>query len=91
MLVRSFSAAFVLLPSLLTTFVHAQPSPDLQTRISAAITAAVNQSGTPDYTAFVNPFIGTGTWQFCVPAAIVQPKYTIPFSDNFGDVWYVHF
>lgn len=39
--------------------VHAQPSPDLQQRISAAIAAAANQSH-PDYTAFVNPFIGTG-------------------------------
>jgi hypothetical protein len=42
--------------------VHAQPSPDVQRRISAAIQAAiVNRSGTIDYTAFVNPFIGTGT------------------------------
>ncbi len=38
--------------------VHAQPSPDVQRRISAAIG---NGSGTIDYTAFVNPFIGTGT------------------------------
>ena len=42
--------------------VRAQPSPDVQRRISAAIKAAiVNGSGTLDYTAFVNPFIGTGT------------------------------
>ena len=39
--------------------VHAQPSPDVQKRISAAIAAAGNGSGI-DYTAFVNPFIGTG-------------------------------
>ena len=39
--------------------VHAQPSPAVQIRISAAISAAANQSR-PDYTAFVNPFIGTG-------------------------------
>ena len=39
--------------------VHAQPSPAVQQRISAAIAAAANQSH-PDYTAFVNPFIGTG-------------------------------
>ena len=39
--------------------VHAQPSPVVQQRISAAIAAAANQSH-PDYTAFVNPFIGTG-------------------------------
>jgi hypothetical protein len=39
--------------------VHAQPSPAQQKRISAAIAAAANQSR-PDYTTFVNPFIGTG-------------------------------
>ena len=39
----------------------AQPSPEVQQRISAAIAAAANQTnGTIDYTAFVNPFIGTG-------------------------------
>jgi len=39
--------------------VYAQPSPEVQRRISAAIEAASN---TPviDYTAFVDPFIGTG-------------------------------
>jgi hypothetical protein len=42
--------------------VRAQPSPDVQRRISAAIQAAIiNGSGTIDYTTFVNPFIGTGT------------------------------
>ena len=46
--------------SLLNIYVvHAQPSPAVQIRISAAIAAAANQSH-PDYTAFVNPFIGTG-------------------------------
>ena len=39
--------------------VHAQPSPSMQKRISAAIASAANQSH-PDYTTFVNPFIGTG-------------------------------
>jgi hypothetical protein len=39
-----------------------QPSPSLQKRISQAIAAAANDSH-PDYTAFVNPFIGTG--KFC--------------------------
>ena len=38
---------------------RAQPSPNVQNRISAAIAAAANQSH-PDYTTFVNPFIGTG-------------------------------
>jgi hypothetical protein len=40
--------------------VRAQPSPDVQRRITAAIKAATNASAV-DYTAFVNPFIGTGT------------------------------
>ena len=53
------------LASTLTIFVaacgvvYAQPSPDVQLRISAAIEAAGNAS-VIDYTAFVNPFIGTG-------------------------------
>jgi hypothetical protein len=40
-------------------FVSAQPSPNVQKRISAAIKAAANETDI-DYTAFVNPFIGTG-------------------------------
>jgi len=40
--------------------VHAQPSPEVQRKITAAIEATVDAS-TVDYTAFVNPFIGTGT------------------------------
>lgn len=39
--------------------VKAQPSPSLQKRISEAIANAANATN-PDYTAFVNPFIGTG-------------------------------
>jgi len=38
-----------------------QPTPSLQKRISQAIAAAANESH-PDYTAFVNPFIGTGMY-----------------------------
>ena len=57
-------AGFLLLGSLLySLFVvdlaSAQPSPDVQKRISAAIKAAANETNI-DYTAFVNPFIGTG-------------------------------
>jgi hypothetical protein len=38
-----------------------QPSPKVQERITAAIQAAkVSNSTNIDYTAFVNPFIGTG-------------------------------
>ena len=40
--------------------VRAQPSPEVQRRITAAIEAAAN-APTIDYTTFVNPFIGTGT------------------------------
>lgn len=42
------------------SFVHAQPSPEVQKRISAAIKAAGNSNSTSiDYTQFVNVFIGT--------------------------------
>lgn len=38
-----------------------QPSPQIRERISKAIDAAqASNSGHVDYTAFVNPFIGTG-------------------------------
>ena len=40
--------------------VHAQPSPDVQKRISAAIEKAGQSNSTNvDYTQFVNVFIGT--------------------------------
>ena len=39
--------------------VAAQPSPEQQKRIVAAIQDAAHNPN-PDYTAFVNPFIGTG-------------------------------
>jgi len=63
-----FQLAVILLP-LSHSFVKAQPSPDLQKRITAAIKAAANQSN-PDYTQFVNPFIGTDNygdvWYICL-------------------------
>ena len=40
--------------------VKAQPAPSVQAGITAAIKNAANAT-TLDYTAFVNPFIGTGT------------------------------
>jgi hypothetical protein len=44
---------------------YAQPSPQVQARISAAIKAAQeSKSMNIDYTAFVNPFIGTGELLF---------------------------
>ena len=39
--------------------VVAQPSPEQQKRITAAIQNAAHNPN-PDYTTFVNPFIGTG-------------------------------
>lgn len=66
MLVRSSPAAYLLLSSFFTIFIHAQPSPQQQARIANAIAAAANQSGTLDYTAFVNPFIGTGMSRACM-------------------------
>jgi hypothetical protein len=70
---------------------RAQPSPDVQRRISAAIEAAiVNGSSSIDYTAFVNPFIGTGTFLHR-PSDHLRPnlKYTIFLPDNGGNVWFV--
>ena len=55
----SFALISVLLLSL-SNAVSAQPSPEVQKRIAAAIAKAANETN-PDYTAFVNPFIGTGT------------------------------
>jgi len=45
--------------SVLITAIAAQPSPQIQTRIDQAIKDAANKTNL-DYTAFVNPFIGTG-------------------------------
>ena len=41
------------------TAVWAQPSPEVQKRITAAIKAAANATREIDYTQFVNVFIGT--------------------------------
>ena len=61
MILSSLASSLVALVTA-CSIVRAQPSPDVQRKISAAIQAAIrNGSGTIDYTAFVNPFIGTGT------------------------------
>jgi hypothetical protein len=54
--------AFVAFAALAVTLtqVSAQPSPDVQRNITAAIRAAATANGTVDYTQFVNPFVGTG-------------------------------
>jgi hypothetical protein len=63
MILSSLVSSLAVLLVAACSVVRAQPSPDVQRRISAAIRAAiVNGSGTIDYTAFVNPFIGTGTY-----------------------------
>lgn len=49
----------VVAAALVDVGVHAQPSPQVQKRITAAIKAAAT-SNNIDYTEFVNPFIGTG-------------------------------
>ena len=59
MAVLSFIRALTVLAVVGGSGVCAQPSPEVQRRITAAIEAAANASSV-DYTAFVNPFIGTG-------------------------------
>jgi hypothetical protein len=44
----------------LVNVVNADPSPDVQKNITAAIKAVASGNGTVDYTKFVNPFVGTG-------------------------------
>ncbi|TFK53721.1 glycoside hydrolase family 92 protein [Heliocybe sulcata] len=57
----------------LVALATAQPSPDVQNRISAAIAAAGKATGGPvNYTAFVNPFIGTGLPGASVPFGMVK-------------------
>ncbi|KAF9482237.1 glycoside hydrolase family 92 protein [Pholiota conissans] len=63
----------VLTVLLSSSVVFAQPSPNVQKRISQAIAAAGKQPN-PDYTAFVNPFIGTDNFGDVCPGA------SIPFG-----------
>ncbi|EPQ56942.1 hypothetical protein GLOTRDRAFT_127326 [Gloeophyllum trabeum ATCC 11539] len=69
---RLWNAAVWLL-ALVAASVRAQPSPDVQKRISAAIRAAAHANGTAstNYTAFVNPFIGTDNYGDVCPGASV--------------------
>ncbi|KAG2148635.1 glycoside hydrolase family 92 protein [Suillus bovinus] len=56
---------------------YAQPSPKVQARISAAIAAAQASNSTNiDYTAFVNPFIGTDHTYY----GDVCPGASVPFG-----------
>ena len=63
--------------------VVAQPSPEQQKRITAAIQDAAHNPD-PDYTAFVNPFIGTGESTLMT---FILHNISIVIPDNFGDVW----
>ena len=65
-------SAILLLQALIVTTV-AQPSPEVQERIFQAIAAAGNTSDI-DYSAFVNPFIGTDN------DGNVCPGASIPFG-----------
>ncbi|KAF9227212.1 glycoside hydrolase family 92 protein [Gyrodon lividus] len=59
------------------TTILAQPSPKVQERITAAIEAAkVSNSTDIDYTAFVNPFIGTDAYFY----GDVCPGASVPFG-----------
>ncbi|KAJ7745436.1 glycoside hydrolase family 92 protein [Mycena maculata] len=53
---------------------NAQPAPSVQAGISAAIKDAAKATGPLDYTAFVNPFIGTDNFGDVCPGA------SIPFG-----------
>ncbi|KAF8070109.1 glycoside hydrolase family 92 protein [Lyophyllum atratum] len=76
----SYSSAALLLGLSLFPLASAQPSPELQRRISAAIKAAANQTN-PDYTAFVNPFIGTDNDGDVCPGASL-PFGMVKFSTD---------
>ncbi|KZV68558.1 glycoside hydrolase family 92 protein [Peniophora sp. CONT] len=56
--------------------VSAQPSPEVQKRIAAAIAATNSTNSTIDYTEFVNPFIGTDTFFY----GDVCPGASVPFG-----------
>ncbi|KAL5507031.1 hypothetical protein ACEPAH_6487 [Sanghuangporus vaninii] len=84
-----FSLSFLCISLGLICFVQfstvtAQPSPEVQSRIETAIEAAANATnGTElDYTAFVNPFIGTDNYGNVCPGASV-PFGMVKFTTDF--------
>ncbi|KAE9392262.1 glycoside hydrolase family 92 protein [Gymnopus androsaceus JB14] len=72
--------SFIQLLVLSAALVYAQPSPEVQQKISAAIAAAANESN-PDYTSFVNVFIGTDNDGDVCPGASV-PFGMVKFSTD---------
>ncbi|KAJ7646924.1 glycoside hydrolase family 92 protein [Roridomyces roridus] len=60
---------------------RAQPAPSVQAGIAAAIKNAANATGPLDYTAFVNPFIGTDNFGDVCPGASI-PFGMVKFSTD---------
>ncbi|KAF5355492.1 hypothetical protein D9758_006356 [Tetrapyrgos nigripes] len=75
MVLTALSLVALLLPGAL-----AQPSPDVQRRIAQAIANSANVTS-PDYTAFVNPFIGTDNFGDVCPGASI-PFGMVKFSTD---------
>ncbi|OCH93726.1 glycoside hydrolase family 92 protein [Obba rivulosa] len=74
--------SWLLLATSFLSFIRAQPSPELQKRISAAIEAAAKSNGSDiDYTQFVNVFIGTDNFGDVCPGASI-PFGMVKFSTD---------
>jgi hypothetical protein len=86
-MISSFLAGCLAFFVAVCSVARAQPSPDVQRRISAAIEATTHVP-IIDYTAFVNPFIGTGTFLSSITTCLDLNHIKL-VSDNFGDVWSV--
>ncbi|KIM83325.1 glycoside hydrolase family 92 protein [Piloderma croceum F 1598] len=79
---RHSFCCWLFIASIFIFIVRAQPSPEVQKRIDKAIKDAANKTNL-DYTAFVNPFIGTGlTYGDVCPGASV-PFGMAKFSTDF--------
>ncbi|EMD37640.1 glycoside hydrolase family 92 protein [Gelatoporia subvermispora B] len=74
--------SWLLAASSLLSSISAQPSPEVQKRISAAIEAAAKSNGSDiDYTQFVNVFIGTDNFGDVCPGASI-PFGMVKFSTD---------
>ncbi|OBZ71008.1 hypothetical protein A0H81_09134 [Grifola frondosa] len=71
---------FLFVATSLLSLAYAQPSPDVQKRISAAIKNAANATNV-DYTEFVNVFIGTDNFGDVCPGASI-PFGMVKFSTD---------
>ncbi|KZV95053.1 glycoside hydrolase family 92 protein [Exidia glandulosa HHB12029] len=79
-----FGAVLILAAAAVTVTVHAQPSPDVQKGIAKAIKNAKNGGKVTDFTAFVNPFIGTDNFGDVCPGASVPFGMVKVTTDNTG-------